>query len=504
MIRRKNSILAAALVLFAFARPAAAGDFMDTRLTFTLSENNFFAGPGETPVNSPGFGIGADKSNTLFFDNYETRYSGFETLSHLALYKKMPSFFANLTTEAALVVRFLVFDEQTTYVADDGSYIRLVYDMSDALGDGSNIEMVLFPISGDRFRLGYSYKISWGGSGMFPGNSGIVPAAKLQLNLPWGYAFAGVKTTQIPEFIGNTDQTEDVTNYGALAGLGVDISGIRAEVNGGYFTRGTLPHSGVIGRKMYASGFSYQLGYHHGMDIGRSIDFALYKNDPEREAEFFKPEQYGRGLSFVVKHEGTFLWQTLMDPDRYGTTTNQFATAFDLNFALKWNFLRVHLDAMYRTLSFLLHESPSFTPFQDFPAAADTSPEYFVALGFDYHLQAAHLTPGIVFGLQMPATYSVVDLNTGGAVFGGRRTVVVQSESMRSILPENEDSRMIWSFKANCKWDISEIISLIAEVYFSWDDNQSRYVSDFYGLNIYSQFVDPEILGANFAVQARF
>ncbi|HUU03306.1 MAG TPA: hypothetical protein VM425_17870 [Myxococcota bacterium] len=504
MVYKKISIPAAAVLLLLFSSLAAAGDFMDTRLTFTLSENNFFAGPGETPVNSPGFGIGADKSNTLFFDNYETRYSGFETLSHLTLYKKMPSFFDNLTTETALVVRFMIVDEQTTLIRDAGSYIRLVYDLSGAIGEGSNVEMVLFPISGDRFRLGYSYKISWGGSGIFPLNSGMVPAAKLQLNLPWGYGFVGFKSAQIQEFIGDSNQTEMVTNYGALTGLGVDISGLRAELNGGYFTRGTLPHPGVIGRKAYASGLSYQVGYHRGMDIGTSIDFALYKNDPDRETEFFKPEEYGQGLSFVVKHEGTFLWQTLMDPDRYGTTTNQFAMALDVNFALKWNFLRVHLDGMYRTLSFLLHESPSFTPFQDFPAVAETSPEYFVALGLDYHLEGPHLTPGLIFGVQMPATYSVRDLATGGMVFGGKRTVVVQSESVRSILPVDESARLIWSVKANCKWDISEIVSVIAEVYFSWDDNQSRFISDFYGLNVYSQFIDSKILGANLAAQARF
>ncbi len=78
MIRR----LLSALLISALAAPsAAAGDFMDTRLSFVVSENNFFAGPGETQVNSPGLGIGADKSNTLFFDNYDTRFSGFETMS---------------------------------------------------------------------------------------------------------------------------------------------------------------------------------------------------------------------------------------------------------------------------------------------------------------------------------------------------------------------------------------------------------------------------------------
>jgi len=68
----------------------------------------------------------------------------------------------------------------------------------------------------------------------------------------------------------------------------------------------------------------------------------------------------------------------------------------------------------------------------------------------------------------------------------------------------DEGARLIWSFKVNCKWDISEIVSVIAEVYFSWDDNQSRFISDFYGLNVYSQFIDSKILGANLAAQARF
>ncbi len=189
--------LGVAATLWLACLPARAGDFMDTRLTFTLSENNFFAGPGETLYNSPGFGIGADKSNTLFFDNYETRYSGFETMSHLVLYKKMPAFLDNLTTEASLVVRFLINSEDDSDIQDAGSFVRLAYDLSDSLGEGGGLELVLFPVSGDRFRLGYSYKISWGGSGMFPLNYGLVPAAKLQLNLPWGYAFLGAKTTQI-------------------------------------------------------------------------------------------------------------------------------------------------------------------------------------------------------------------------------------------------------------------------------------------------------------------
>ena len=109
-----------------------------------------------------------------------------------------------------------------------------------------------------------------------------------------------------------------------------------------------------------------------------------------------------------------------------------------------------------------------------------------------------------VAGVQMPATYSIENLAVGGLEFGGQRTVVVQSVSQRSVLPEGEGVRLVWSLKGNCRWDISEMLAAILEVYFTWDDNQSRFVSDFYGLNIHSEFLDARVLGMNLALQARF
>jgi hypothetical protein len=502
----RTLLLISALITLA-PGAALAGDFMDTRLSFVLSDNNFFAGPGETRDNSPGFGIGADKSSTQFYDNYETRFSGFETMSHLALYKKMPSFFEYLTTEASLVVRFLLLNERATGIYDTGSFVALTYDLSQGTEDKRNLQLVLFPISGDRFRLGYSYRISWGGSGIFLGAT-MAPAAKLQLNLPGVYAFLGMKTAQINEnlFIDDMDVTEMVTNYGLLLGAGMDLEGFRAEANAGYFTRGTLPSQGVRGRGIYTAGGSYQVGYHQGMEIGTSIDFALYRNDPDVETKFFKPEQYDTDLSFVVKHEGTFLGQTLMDPERYGTTVNQLAMAFDVNIALKWKYLRAHLDAMYRSLSYVLLEVPSFTPFQEFPDNAEVTPEYFVALGVDYHFPDLHLTPGLVFGVQMPSTYTTENLTIGSVTFPGKRTVVVRDAASRSPLPQNEGAKIIWAAKVNCKWDLSEMLTIIAEVYYSWDDNQVRFVQDASGIVLPQDplFIDPKILGMNFAAQARF
>src|SRR5882724_4770869 len=50
--------------------------FMDTRLAFTLTNENILAKPGETTPSAPGWRFGTPNSlGVLFFDGYDTRYS---------------------------------------------------------------------------------------------------------------------------------------------------------------------------------------------------------------------------------------------------------------------------------------------------------------------------------------------------------------------------------------------------------------------------------------------
>ena len=104
-------------------------------------------------------------------------------------------------------------------------------------------------------RLGYSYRISWGGSPIFfkfnpdlpvgaapfVTNTNPAPGAKLQLSGERYYAYVGFKTSMLLNR--NPQVNEQVAVYGALAGAGVDIvpQHLRLEANGGYFDRGTNP-----------------------------------------------------------------------------------------------------------------------------------------------------------------------------------------------------------------------------------------------------------------------
>jgi hypothetical protein len=486
-----------AVLLLAALEPAQAGDFMDVRLSWVLAEGNFLAEPGDSERFDPGLGIGADESNTLFFDNYNTKYTGFETFGHLVLYKKMPAFFDGCYAEAALFTRI------GRELRDEGSYIRLSYELPGSLGE-RNIALTLFPLSGDRFRLGYSYDLSWGGDDIFLDHRWYAPAARLRAELDWGYAFVGFKTARLREHLGDSEQTEYVTNYGTLAGAGLDLAGFLVELGGGYFSRGTLPQADVRGRYSYAGGLSYQLGYRSGLPIGTSIDFALYRDDPELAERFFGPEQYDGSLSWRLMHEGTVAFQRLAAADGSGGVVTQPAYAFDLNFALKQGYLRIHLDVVMKSLSFVLFDQPSFTPYQDFADEADAACELWAAVGLDYHFPGPRLTPGVKFGVLRPASYTIPDLVVDGAVFPGRRSVVVRGPEQRAVLPADEEVLWQWSLKASLKWDYAEMLALVAEVYYTRDPNLVRYQSGASGLNVQAAFADPDVLGLNLMAQARY
>ena len=155
--------------LFA-AQSARAGDFVDTRLNFTLTDENMLVKPGETNPSVPGVRIGQPNSlGILFFDNYDTRYTGYENLTHLVIYKKIGDG-ARHRRGARYVLRLLQFTDVNLSSIDDGSYIQLTYwfDRNHAAGGGkTNIALTAFPLNADRMRLGYSYRISWGGSPIF-------------------------------------------------------------------------------------------------------------------------------------------------------------------------------------------------------------------------------------------------------------------------------------------------------------------------------------------------
>ena len=506
--------------------PTRVGDFMDTRLTWTFGDDDVLHATGQAFPLSPNISIGERRQFRLFFDNLNSRFGGRENLTHLALYKKMPGYIKNLDTEAALVLRFDIGalsrnnNNLNQALYDSGSYIRAFYH-TDGKGDGKQgASLTLWPLDTDRFRLGYLYDISWGGTNasinqsIFPRIQGSSPGGKVQYDGSFWSVYAGFKTATIVQveetLTPGTSEVEEIrigqTNFGVLAGGSVDATdNIHVDLGGGYFEQGRFDLPDVAKIPVYTLGASARLVLHHkDMPVAQSIDFLLYRNDPNKPQIIFKPETYIEGrTTWSASLEASNLFQHLKDFDRAGMTELQQARTVALQANVKSGYLRGSLTGIYRDLPFVLRNQPSFIPFQTLPRDAATSNELFFAVAADYHIEGAHLTPGIGMGLQLPATFQTTTSDFASSPI--QRTVVVREQGNIAILPVNQTAVPIFQARASLRWDLSKILSAIAWVQYVRDNNGTFVERDpSEGTVALRTFINPDFLGFGTSVQARF
>ncbi|HPQ68704.1 MAG TPA: hypothetical protein PKW95_06215 [bacterium] len=501
------------LLVLLLASTAMAGEFMDTWLTFAFSDDNIFA-DAEDRSPRPGFHY---TGNEAFFDNYNSAYTGYETLAHLVLYKKMQSYFRHLELEAALVIQLEnVTDEVTwdteTQLRDDGSYIKLNYYFDAEKMQGDLLALTLFPIDSDRFRLGYSYDITWGGNATWPTNTNPVPGMRLQYDFGTapsatfgGYVLGGVKAARLL----NEEINEVDTYYGYLFGMGLDFGKkLLWEMNGGVFEKGVFPpqsiDSDVGGEVIDAHGVSTRLTYRDGLPIGDSVDFRLYKNDLAAVRKAAEPEQYDQGLSYMISTEATYREQMMLDWDDPDTTLYYPAMAGDLNVKFKFGHLRLFGDVVYRQLAYILFDVPGLAPFYAFPDDAEITDEYFTAGGFDYNFPDWHLTLGLIGGYKHPATYKgATDIPDAA---DEQNVIVVRDLGDLEILPKGEEAYDIVTVKPNVKLELADGFNLLGEVQYTIDKNRTKYVDDARGVAT-REFEDETVtnpIGFSLLMQARF
>lgn len=500
-----------------------AGDYVDTRVTFVFSDDNLLAGPGETLVNSPGPDFGPREGNFFPFENLDTRDSGQETLTHLVLYRELPGFSDYLLTEAALVIRADLFGNGDVNFRDDGSYLKVTTSFGDPIvnqreGGEAHIEvpdrnlaLTLFPFTSERFRLGYEYDLSWGDQGIFTElNDRPVPALRLQFNDRWGYVFGGAKTTQQLQAAENPREpgnNELAAFYGVMGGFGFELTqGLMWEVGGGFFQSGTNRKPDVVGEDVNSGGVSTRVSYYRGIEPGTSIDFRLYQNTPELiDAYLSSTPEYVEGFGYLISLEGSYLTQTLGDPDVVGGTTAQAALAGAFNLDLSFGHYDIQVDVIYRDLAFILRNVPSLDPLNAFPDASEQDPEILAALGGEVYLEGPRLSPGFLLGLQLPAAYrgltptlpNQTDINTG------EQTVVVRNARNFEPLPPGEEVLPVVSAKLTLRWDLSPLISTTGQLVLANDPNQTRLVDNEFGYAT-REFRDSQILGFAILTQARF
>ena len=497
--------IAALLALILVPHWAWAQPF-DNSISFSFADDDILRDPGETRRNSPAAYIGGQASNAT--DRIDGSVFG-QSYSRLTLHKKLRT--GDLYPEGKLAMRLAPGNQGTYTLADEGTFLSLNYRPDEELG----IYLQMYPVDSDRFRLGRHYDISWGGTSTFPKNftTGLVPGVKLGFELGAENklsGFAGLKTALVrspAEGIldnpgGNTNQFVERTYYGFLGGLGLDLAfGLSAAVEGGSFTKGTSTRPNVLGSPLHAGGGNVTLAYHLGGVVGKRLDLRMYYEDPDRNP-IAGPEDYASDFGFDIAIEGALLVQTLEDPDRYGSTTNEYSKAFQLSSGVRWRSLRVHFDTVYRDLTYVVWNVPGFVPNQALPDNADLSKsgpfsflpealsgEWFGVLSADYFLQFAGsmgLTPAITVGLLLPATYMSTQegITTQGpfpaAQSEGLQKTVVRGSSSGdwNTLRPGDDEMPVLLVKFDLRYNLSRNFSIIGELSYANDANYSQVEID--------------------------
>ena len=524
MFKLRSHLLTMIGMLCLLAGRAWAGDFIDTRVTFTLGDDNFLKSAGEQVPDSPKIGIGDREGYQLFFDNLNQRTTGRETQLDLVLFKRMSGILPGLTTEAAAAVRLNIEEMQVRdpklnkVMQDDSSYLRLIYAIDRGKRGTKNLDLVLFPLSGDRFRVGYLYALTWAGADMFPRRSGPTPGFKLGGNHGFMYWWAGMKMVRCDTAPAESKDEQELTIttqnletfYSALAGVGAQpLSGLSIDLSGAYVQMGENPVKDVAGKLVTAQGVSARIAYGRGLKVGLSSDVKLLRTDPEFiESLSLRPKYTPGKVSWSLSGEGNFIAQVLADADLYGATKRSWATAAALDARLQWSYLRVNVTALYRSLEFILLNTPSFIPFTAFPADAQVQPEFFAALSADYHFPRIGLTPGLQAGVEIPAA---VKTQLNASVVGssapptliGEHTIVIRANGRPDILPEGEGRMPLFSLRASTQWYASDFLTLMAYAFITYDQNGTILEVN-PDLTRSRVFESPLRFGAGFTAQARF
>jgi len=491
-------------------------DFIDTRITWTFGDDDLLAATGQRVPVSPLPRIGDRSQYQLFFDALNSRFAGRENLTHLAMYARAPGFIQGLTTEAALVLRVDLSQlssgsgnlNQAFY--DAGTYLRVSYALGQGRENRDNFAITFFPFDTDRFRLGYLWDLSWGGNSVFPRRVGPAPGVKLSLDIGALSLWAGFKTSGIVVPLEVVTSSRDIeivrveeTQYAGLAGLGLrGGDSFRFDLSGGWFAQGRFDFAGVRGQQVYIFGASARAVYSSGLRTTQSLDMMLYRNDPTAPFVAFAPETFTPGtVQYALSAEVTATAQNLADINFPGRTAIQPGFAGALQGRLKAGYFGASVTGLFRDVPFLLRDVPSFIPFQTLPSDAVVQPELFFAAQVDYTLARLHMTPSLIVGVQLPATFSST-VREGSLL--SSRTLVIRRAGNFSILPPGEDRVPIISARASFRWDLSTIMAGIFWVQYVLDQNSTLLQVDASGTRQVRVFQSPNQLGFGVTAQARF
>jgi hypothetical protein len=495
------------LLLATTASPVHAGEFMDTWVSLAFEDDNVLAGP---EYKSPAANF-VMRGNRTFFEDYESRYSDDITQSHLVLYRRDEGFWKDWYTEAALVMQWTPYveaDESHPGVdlRDDGSYVRLVRKLGGSEDDTFSITG--YAVDASRFRLGYSYDLSWGGREIFIKDPGASPGVRLQYQRGGSYLFAGAKTAiQAKEIEGEDATDSDKRNesyYGLLAGGGIELAEkFKIEAGFGSFQQGQLTSMNeaaapLFGEPISAMGVAGQLAWRSTteLDFIQSSELRLYRNSPDYVKDSYIAHDQLDGFGMLVQAELNWLTHNLLNAEKTGSTVLENAMAGDVQSKFVFGSTTLGVDFVYKDLAYIVFNVPGTTSGMSTSEAMNPTPQLYGRIKASHYLEDARMTPYAGAGLMQPATYEAQGV-----------TVVQVNEREIMPLPDGRDAVNILGALAGVEVDASKSVVLVGEVLYTANQNITDYVQNEQTEEwerVTADAKETNALGFNIIMRARF
>jgi len=451
---------------------ANAQAFMDTWITTAFEDTNILAGPEHY---SPSANF-VERGNRTFFEDYEAKYSDDISQSHLVLYRRDEGFWPNWFTESALVLQFSPYldpDQSDDGVAltDDGSYVRLV-KMID--GDEDHTFSVTgYAVDASRFRLGYSYDLSWGGREIYAVDAQALPGVRVQYQNDGTYAFIGAKSA-VSDEIQETSDKRNQAFYGLLAGAGVNLGGdLRLEAGAGSFRQGQFTNVSdtsdpLYGENIQALGVSGQVAWRSTdeLDFIQSSELRLYRNSPDQMRDTYISHSQLDGSGVLVQAEVNHLTHNLLDPDNTGSTVLESGIAGDLQAVYVQGSTSIAVDLVYKDLAYILFNVPGLTSGYALSSDLEVTPQVYGRAKISRYFPDKRLTPSIGLGVMQPATYQ-----TDQGVF------VQYTERNKEQVPDGQAAANILGSVLGLQVDASKSMVLVGELLYTLDNNLSDFVA---------------------------
>lgn len=498
------------------ADPAPSSVFDRVLIQLNWGDDNLLVGAGETRENSPDPNFSRCSRTQIDGVPHRDCSAG---RTRLGLYKSV-ALRKGLSVAGALVVGLAVVTDPESSQAgrydlyDQGSYLRI----AKAFGASLNREFAVefYPVDARPLTLGFHPDLEWGTKDEFPRNfrRGLAPGLKLSLDLDGFYVFAGAKSALIKTPLevelendgGNRILFSTRTFYGLLGGFGYGrAEGFSAEVNGGFFHKGTLSKEGVIGKPILSGGASLRLAWRSGVPVGLRIASALYQRVAAGGSQIIENPSYEGRLAWAVTGEGTMRVQNLADTDRPNSTALEWSWASHLGFQLRIGDTRIHLEQRNRSLTHIVADVPGLFPYSTLPEGSEVAPEVQALVSVDHRI--GDFTLALTGGVRLPATYRGVAPDGAGtdAASAGVRTTVISDADAGGwyILPEGDDAVAVWWLELGFKWHPAKQFALLTDILYGRDQNRTQVERDSSGhaLRVYTE---PNVLSLNVLGQFLF